>query len=69
VSEWKPIETAPKNDQWILIRGRNSANKPMIPIVAAWHPPGVMTRHGWVESLGFRDVNEYAIEWTELPEE
>lgn len=48
---WQPIETAPKDGSWFLLRGRNSAGAPMIPVVVAWRG-GVGANIG---SLCFRD--------------
>lgn len=36
MSGWQSIESAPKDGTWILLRGRNSLNYPMIPVVCAW---------------------------------
>lgn len=35
---YSPIKDAPRNGDWILLRGRNAIGRPMIPVVAAWRP-------------------------------
>lgn len=63
---WRPIETAPKDGTWVLIRGQNAVRRPMVPIVAAFRPPGCL-HIGWVDSGSFRHVDQFAIEWAPLP--
>ena len=56
---WRTMESAPKDGTWILIRGRNAANKPMIPVVCAWRSGMGLTgddRVTWRDSAGFRDM-------------
>lgn len=52
---WRDIATAPKNGEWILLRGRNAAGFPMIPVVCSWarHPEGYMC---WLDAASHRDL-------------
>lgn len=66
--EWQSTKTAPRDGTWILLRGRNSAGQPMIPVVAAWMPAGA--RHqGWADSGSFKPVDDLAAgaDWQPLP--
>lgn len=64
---WRTMESAPKDKTWILLRGRNAANRPMVPVVAAWRPFGASSDCGWVDSGSFKPVDNLAIEWHALP--
>lgn len=34
--EWQNVASAPRDGTWFLLRGRNSVNRPMVPVVCAW---------------------------------
>lgn len=59
VGRWRPISEAPKNGTWILLRGRNSVGQRMVPVVAAWCPPGG-SGTGWRDSGSFKPVDDLA---------
>lgn len=67
MSEWQPIETAPMDGTWILLRGRNAVWHPMIPVVAAFCPPGCNKGPGWFDGVAFARVDVLAVEWHPLP--
>ena len=56
---WRPISEAPKDGTWILLRGRNSVGQRMVPVVAAWCPPG-SSGVGWRDSGSYKCVDDLA---------
>lgn len=66
MSEWQPIETAPKDGSWVLLRGINAVGRSMIPVVAAFRPAGCL-HVGWVDSGSFKHVDDLAVDWHPLP--
>jgi hypothetical protein len=69
--KWKPASTAPRDGTWLLLRGRNMANEPMIPVVVAWKPPGSPST-GWWDSGSFKNCDSLATgdaDWHPLPDE
>lgn len=75
--KWQPIETAPKDGTWILLRGRNSVGHPMIPVVVSWTSGEGLTglRKTWRDSAGNRDMERlvfdvppgHTADWMPLP--
>ena len=53
---WQPSDTAPMDGTWVLLRGRNGANFPMIPVVCAY-----VRREGrmaWRDSASMKNMND-----------
>lgn len=74
---WRPLHEAPKDGTWILLRGRNSAGRFMVPVVVAWrtNPAQLGSVYGWYGSGGgehsrlIRDVPPgQEADWTPLPD-
>lgn len=75
--DWKSSDTAPTDGTWILIRARNSIDKPTVPIVAAYKSGGAVgtsrTDHhiAWRSSETGDDLTNYMADgwdWTPLPD-
>jgi hypothetical protein len=69
MSDWQPIETAPKDGAWILLRGESGyVNRPYRAHVGRW----VTGRDGgwWEESEDayFTDDGDEPTHWMPLPE-
>ena len=75
MDKWQPIETAPKDGTWILLRGRKFTGGPMIPVVAAWtFGHGLGDPHCWRDNVHLSDLTNLVAspggaEWMPLPEE
>jgi hypothetical protein len=67
--EYQSIDSAPKDGTWILIRGRNAADYPMVPVVCAWRDGA------WRDSASLRDMTHLIVDvpvdssadWAPLP--
>lgn len=75
MSCYRPIATEPppKDGTWVLLRGRNAAGRPMIPVVASWRKgEGTGYEVAWRDSGTLKIVNELAsdegADWAQLPE-
>lgn len=76
-ADWKPVETAPKDGTWILLRCRNGAGKAMVPVVAAWRIVDASYSHmnhvgyAWRDSANFTDLTGLVVargaDWMPLP--
>ena len=76
MSEWKPIETAPKTGEWVLLRGGNPdsydwGGNDYPPFVVAHWREWDQNRKGWyygdLES-GFMGNYEDPTHWMPIPE-
>jgi hypothetical protein len=72
---WQPIETAPRDGTWILLRTRNSVGAPMAPVVAAWRfspvrlgqgPAWYCAESGHLIAVGASRGHE--VDWAPLPD-
>lgn len=77
MTDWRPMATAPKDGSWILLRGRNSAGRPMVPVVVSWRTDrGGRDPHAWRDSSTLGDLTELAVygvgqslpDWQPLPD-
>lgn len=72
---WRPMEEAPLDGTWILLRGRNAANHPMIPVVCSWRSASIVSPLAWRDSASLRDMQHLisdvppdgAADWASLP--
>lgn len=75
MSNWYPMKTAPKDGTWVLLRGRNAAGYPMVPVVVSWAALHSGQTQCWRDSASGRDMTNLIsdvppgaeADWTWLP--
>lgn len=67
MSEWQPIETAPKDGAWIILYDDNFKHSEHSYLIATWHPQ-VKSWKGATNSKGRFPLWEDATHWMPLPE-